>query len=101
FRRGEAMYNRRTFMLGATAAAAALGLAACGGEGAGSGGPDPDAGPSEQTVGVAMPTQTYERWVADGNNIKEGLEARGGTVAMEYAAVDIPTQQQPSDQLIN
>src|SRR5699024_855962 len=101
FRRGEAMYNRRTFMLGATAAAAALGLAACGGEGAGSGGPDPDAEPSEQTVGVAMPTQTYERWVADGNNIKEGLEEKGFTVDMQYAGDDIPTQQQQIDQLIN
>ena len=95
------MHNRRTFMLGATAAAAALGLAACGGEGAGSGGPDPDAPPSEQTVGVAMPTQTYERWVADGNNIKEGLEGKGFTVDMQYADDDIPTQQQQIDQMIN
>lgn len=51
------MHNRRSFLLGATAAGAALGLAACGGEGAGSGGPDPDADPSDLTVGVAMPTQ--------------------------------------------
>ena len=94
-------HNRRTFMLGATATAAALGLAACGGEGAGSGGPDPEAEPSEQTVGVAMPTQTYERWVADGNNIKEGLEGKGFTVDMQYADDDIPTQQQQIDQMIN
>ena len=53
------MHNRRSFILGGTAAAAALGLAACGGTGAGSGGPDPDAAPEDQTVGVAMPTQTY------------------------------------------
>ncbi|MGP5624054.1 multiple monosaccharide ABC transporter substrate-binding protein [Brachybacterium alimentarium] len=95
------MHNRRTFMLGATATAAALGLAACGGEGAGSGGPDTDAASSEQTVGVAMPTQTYERWVADGNNIKEGLEDKGFTVDMQYAEDDIPTQQQQIDQMVN
>ena len=94
-------HNRRNFLLGATAAAAALGLAACGGEGAGSGGPDPDAAPEDQTVGVAMPTQTYERWVADGNNIKEGLEGKGFTVDMQYADDDIPTQQQQIDQMIN
>ena len=94
-------HNRRNFLLGATAAAAALGLAACGGEGAGSGGPDPDAAPEDQTVGVAMPTQTYERWVADGNNIKEGLEGKGFTVDMQYAGDDIPTQQQQIDQMIN
>ncbi|MGO2048355.1 MAG: multiple monosaccharide ABC transporter substrate-binding protein, partial [Brachybacterium tyrofermentans] len=95
------MYNRRIFMLGATATAAALGLAACGGEGAGSGGPDTDAAPSEQTVGVAMPTQTYERWVADGNNIKKGLEDKGFKVDMQYAEDDIPTQQQQIDQMVN
>ena len=95
------MYNRRTFMLGATAAAAALGLAACGGSGAGSGGPDTDAAPSDQTVGVAMPTQTYERWVADGNNIKKGLEGKGFKVDMQYADDDIPTQQQQIDQMVN
>lgn len=95
------MHNRRSFLLGATAAAAALGLAACGGEGAGSGGPDPEAEPSELTVGVAMPTQTYERWVADGNNIKAGLEDKGYTVDMQYADDDIPTQQQQIDQMIN
>ena len=94
------MHNRRSFLLGATAAGAALGVAACGGEGAGSGGPDPDADPSDLTVGVAMPTQTYERWVADGNNIKAGLEDKGYTVDMQYADDDIPTQQQQIDQMI-
>ncbi|WP_114855756.1 multiple monosaccharide ABC transporter substrate-binding protein [Brachybacterium sp. YJGR34] len=94
------MHNRRSFMLGATAGAAALGLAACGGEGAGSGGPDPEADPSELTVGVAMPTQTYERWVKDGENIKAGLEDLGYTVDMQYAEDDIPTQQQQIDQMI-
>ena len=95
------MHNRRTFMLGATATAAALGLAACGGEGAGSGGPDPAAAPREQTGGGAMPTQTYERGVAHGNNIKEGLEDKGFTVDMQYAEDDIPTQQQQIDQMVN
>ena len=95
------MHDRRSFILGGAAAAAALGLAACGGEGAGSGGPDPEAAPEDQTVGVAMPTQTYERWVADGNNIKKGLEDKGFTVDMQYAGDDIPTQQQQIDQMIN
>src|SRR5690625_5325766 len=47
-----------------------------------------------------MPTQTYERWVSDGNNIKEGLEEKGYTVDMQYADDDIPTQQQQLDQMI-
>ncbi|APX33258.1 MULTISPECIES: multiple monosaccharide ABC transporter substrate-binding protein [Brachybacterium] len=95
------MHNRRNFLIGTSVAAAALGLAACGGEGAGSGGPDPDAAPSDQTVGVAMPTETYERWVADGANIKKGLEDKGYKVDMQYAQDDIPTQQQQIDQMIN
>lgn len=94
------MHNRRKFLFGAAGAAAAVTLAACGGEGAGSGGPDPDAEPSDLTVGVAMPTQTYERWVADGNNIKKGLEDKGYTVDMQYADDDIPTQSQQIDQMI-
>ena len=60
------MHNRRSFILGGTAAAAALGLAACGGTGAGSGGPDPDAAPEDQTVGVAMPISiTFDSPVTD------------------------------------
>jgi len=69
----------------------ALSLAACGGDddngdsGSGSGG---DAG----TVGVAMPTKSSERWIADGNNIKSQLEDAGYDVDLQYAEDDIPTQ---------
>jgi len=65
------------------AGAMALSLAACGGDG-GSGG----AG----TIGVAMPTKSSERWIADGNNIKQQLEAAGYEVDLQYAEDDIPTQ---------
>jgi putative multiple sugar transport system substrate-binding protein len=65
------------------AGAMALTLAACGGE-AGAG----DAG----TIGVAMPTKSSERWIADGNNIKKQLEAAGYEVDLQYAEDDIPTQ---------
>ena len=60
--------------LGLTAAGAvlALSLAACGGGGAGSsssgsGGGSQNA--ADQTIGVAMPTQTSERWIADGKAV--------------------------------
>ncbi len=94
-------------------AASALILAGCGGGGAGasnetteeeSGG---DAGTeasgecgTDMTIGVAMPTQTSERWIADGNAVKEGLEAAGYTVDLQYANDDIPTQTQQIDQMI-
>jgi len=92
----------------------ALGLAACAGSGAGSGADapadgagseEPAAGESqaageELSVGVAMPTETSERWIADGKAVKEGLEKAGYTVDLQYANDDIPTQQQQIDQMI-
>jgi putative multiple sugar transport system substrate-binding protein len=87
--------------LGLTAASAvlALTLAACGGEGAGSGsGGGGDA--EDQSIGVSMPTQTSERWIADGNSVKEQLEDEGYSVELQYANNDIPTQSQQVDQMI-
>ncbi|MGY1711943.1 multiple monosaccharide ABC transporter substrate-binding protein [Geodermatophilus sp. SYSU D00758] len=89
--------------LGVTAAGAvlALGLAACGGEGAGgSGGAGGDAAPEDLLVGVSMPTQTSERWIADGNSVQEQLEEAGYQVELQYAGDDIPTQSQQIDQMI-
>jgi putative multiple sugar transport system substrate-binding protein len=91
--------------LGLTAASAvlALSLAACGGGGAGSnssasGGTT--AKPGDTTIGVSMPTKESERWIADGNNVKKQLEAKGYKVDLQYANNDIPTQQQQLDQMI-
>ena len=88
--------------MSALGAALALGLVACGGSGAGgsssSGGST--ANPGDTTIGVAMPTQTSERWIADGNNVKKQLEAKGYKVDLQYANDDIPTQSQQIDQMI-
>ncbi|GAA0928939.1 multiple monosaccharide ABC transporter substrate-binding protein [Pseudonocardia zijingensis] len=87
--------------MAAAGAALALVLAACAGEGAGGGG-GAGAGAEAQDllVGVAMPTQTSERWIADGNSVKEQLEAAGYQVDLQYAGDDIPTQSQQVDQMI-
>jgi len=86
----------------ALSAGMALTLAACGGEGAGgSGGAGTgDAQAEDLTIGVSMPTQTSERWIADGNNVKEQLEGEGYKVDLQYANDDIPTQSQQIDQMI-
>jgi putative multiple sugar transport system substrate-binding protein len=86
----------------ALSAGMALTLAACGGEGAGgSGGAGGGGAEAEDlTIGVSMPTQTSERWIADGNNVKEQLEGEGYTVDLQYANDDIPTQSQQIDQMI-
>lgn len=93
---------------------ASLVFAACGGDDdSDSGGSDTTAGATETTagetpppasegglIGVAMPTQTSERWIADGNSVKEGLEALGFEVDLQFANDDIPTQTQQIDQMI-
>ncbi|WP_241036960.1 multiple monosaccharide ABC transporter substrate-binding protein [Blastococcus litoris] len=88
--------------LGLTAASAvlALTLAACGGEGAGSNSDTSNADPEDLSIGVSMPTQTSERWIADGNSVKEQLEDEGYEVELQYANDDIPTQSQQVDQMI-
>ncbi|NAZ76217.1 substrate-binding domain-containing protein [Kineococcus sp. T13] len=94
--------NRRS-ALAAFGAGLALTLAACGGGGAGSSSGDSTGSSgdtSDITVGVAMPTQTSERWIADGNNVKAGLEKAGYKVDLQYANDDIPTQSQQIDQMI-
>ena len=77
-----------------------LALAACSGGGAGTGdAATKDAG-GDKTIGVAMPTKSSERWIADGNNVKEQLEALGYTVDLQYAEDDIPTQVNQIDNMI-
>ncbi|WP_454851368.1 multiple monosaccharide ABC transporter substrate-binding protein [Promicromonospora soli] len=80
----------------------AISLAACGGSGAGAGGGDA-AGDGEEggLVGVAMPTETSERWIADGAAVEEGLEAAGYEVDLQFAGDKIPTQQQQIDAMIS
>jgi putative multiple sugar transport system substrate-binding protein len=90
-------------LLTALGAVAALSLAACGGEGAGGGGgggAGGDAAPEDLSIGVSMPTEESERWIADGDNVQKQLEAEGYTVDLQYAGNDIPTQSQQVDQMI-
>ncbi|SSC23948.1 Periplasmic binding protein, partial [Klenkia terrae] len=88
--------------LTALGAALAFGLTACGGGGAGSGGGNDtaDAAPEDLTIGVSMPTQTSERWIADGDNVQSQLEDAGYQVDLQFANDDIPTQSQQIDQMI-
>lgn len=75
----------RKILATAAAAALVLSLAACGNGG--------DSGSGDKgTIGVAMPTKSSERWIADGNNIKQQLEDAGYSVDLQYAEDDIPTQ---------
>ncbi|MGD0722189.1 MAG: multiple monosaccharide ABC transporter substrate-binding protein [Roseiarcus sp.] len=65
------------------AAAVALGLFALGGSALAA-----DMG----TIGIAMPTKTSARWIADGDNMVKVLQAKGYKTDLQYADDDIPNQ---------
>jgi len=56
--------------------------AGCGGSGSGA-----------DLIGISMPTQSSERWIKDGNTMKDILEERGFEVDLQFAEDDIPTQR--------
>ncbi len=91
------------------ALAMALALVACGGNSGNSqdagddkqasdgAGDDGAANDQEQvgagkTIGLAMPTQSSERWINDGGNMKKQLEALGYEVQLQYAEDDPQAQ---------
>jgi len=94
--------STRKFVAAAAGLTLALSLAACGGSGAGDN-PDTTTAATAEAgglIGVSMPTQTSERWIADGEAVKTGLEDLGYTVDLQYGNDDIPTQSQQVDQMI-
>jgi putative multiple sugar transport system substrate-binding protein len=44
------------------------------------------------TIGIAMPTKSSSRWIADGDNIVRVLQAKGYKTDLQYADNDIPNQ---------
>ncbi|MFJ3047964.1 multiple monosaccharide ABC transporter substrate-binding protein [Herbaspirillum chlorophenolicum] len=47
---------------------------------------------SKALVGVAMPTKSSARWIADGNNMVKVLKEKGYNTDLQYAEDDIPNQ---------
>ncbi|WP_040803452.1 multiple monosaccharide ABC transporter substrate-binding protein [Nocardia concava] len=80
--------NRRDFFSVAGGSLALLAAAACSVD-SGSGSGDKGAG---GRIGIAMPTKSSERWVADGNNIVNQFKALGYTTDLQYAEDVIETQ---------
>jgi putative multiple sugar transport system substrate-binding protein len=50
--------------------------------------------------GIAMPTKSSQRWVADGDNLVKSLTALGYTTDLEYAEDKIPTQVSQVENMI-
>ncbi|MDY5731288.1 MAG: multiple monosaccharide ABC transporter substrate-binding protein [Eubacteriales bacterium] len=51
-------------------------------------------------IGVAMPTQSLQRWNQDGANMKAQLEAAGYTVDLQYADNDVAKQVSQLENMI-
>jgi len=55
---------------------------------------------SDMLIGVAMPTQSLQRWNQDGSNMKAELESKGYKVDLQYANNDVNTQVQQIENMI-
>ncbi len=53
-----------------------------------------------EKIGVAMPTQSLQRWNQDGANMKEKLEAAGYEVDLQYADNNVQTQVSQLENMI-
>jgi len=89
------MTTARKLSVAALTVGLVAGLAACApaGSSGGSGGGD-DASGADCNVGISMPTRSLERWINDGEGLKEKLEGDDCTVDLQYA--DNKTDQQIS-----
>ncbi|AMW10268.1 sugar ABC transporter substrate-binding protein [Streptomyces qaidamensis] len=86
------MRNRRAALTAiAGAASLALTLSACGQSGEG-GSKDSEGDTKGATIGIAMPTKSSERWIADGKNVVADLESKGYKTKLVYGEDD-PDQQ--------
>ncbi len=55
---------------------------------------------SNNKIGIAMPTQSLQRWNQDGTNMKKQFEDAGYIVDLEYANDDVETQIQQIENMI-
>lgn len=84
----EEMVMRKIVMVSVTLLTL-LFVAACG-----------DGGDGTQTVGIAMPTQSSERWVDDGNNMVEMFEELGYETDLQYAEDVVENQLSQIENMI-
>ncbi|MFP8941083.1 multiple monosaccharide ABC transporter substrate-binding protein [Streptomyces fenghuangensis] len=98
--RTRARTRTRTAAVGACAALA-LSLTACGqnSDGGGNGGSGGDA--EGGTIGIAMPTKSSERWIADGENMVKRFEAAGYETDLQYGDDRVENQVAQIENMIS
>ncbi|MFI6276757.1 multiple monosaccharide ABC transporter substrate-binding protein [Streptomyces sp. NPDC050988] len=94
------MRNRKAALSAIAAAASlALTLSACGQDSDG-GSEDTKGDAKGSTVGIAMPTKSSERWIADGANVEKNLKAAGYKTKLAYGEDDPDTQVSQIENMI-
>ncbi|MFC8196257.1 multiple monosaccharide ABC transporter substrate-binding protein [Streptomyces sp. NPDC060006] len=95
------MRNRKAALSAIAAAASlALTLSACGQDSEGGSGDGDKADAKGSTVGIAMPTKSSERWIADGANVEKNLKAAGYKTKLAYGEDDPDTQVSQIENMI-
>ncbi|MFJ5222527.1 multiple monosaccharide ABC transporter substrate-binding protein [Streptomyces sp. NPDC088400] len=84
------MRTRRA-ALAVTAVSLALSLTACG-QSSDGGGKEEKKGGKGSTVGIAMPTKSSERWIADGKNMVSQFEELGYKTNLQYGEDNVAQQ---------
>lgn len=84
----------------ALGAVLALALTACGqsSEGGSKAGDDD---PKGGTIGIAMPTKSSERWIADGKNMVKAFEAKGYKADLQYGDDKVENQVAQLENMIS
>ena len=99
------MSNIRKILAIVLAGLMLLSVVGCGGSDSGTKDGSGSAGSSKaasngKKIGVAMPTQSSQRWIQDGANMKQKLEALGYTVDLQYAEDDVQAQVSQIENMI-
>lgn len=84
----------------AMAAILTVSLTACSAKAAESTGQGAEKGGEGKYVGVAMPTQSSQRWIQDGGNMKKQLESKGYKVDLQYGEDVVENQVSQIENMI-
>ncbi|MFF0290892.1 multiple monosaccharide ABC transporter substrate-binding protein [Streptomyces sp. NPDC005262] len=89
----------RTAAAALTAVVLSLSLAACGQSSAG-GSKEEKSGGKGSTIGIAMPTKSSERWIADGANMVAEFKKLGYKTDLQYGEDDVDQQVSQIENMI-
>ncbi|WP_328321794.1 multiple monosaccharide ABC transporter substrate-binding protein [Streptomyces sp. NBC_00388] len=93
------MRHTRRAALTVVAGSLALALTACGQSSEG-GSKETGTGGKGSTIGIAMPTKSSERWIADGTNMVEQFKALGYKTDLQYGEDDVDHQVSQIENMI-